>query len=146
MRIPRILAKLGTVLDVRVEQDGARYTLQWRRGAMWLCTDARGRRLYLVPKPRGEERDVPSSAKGAVGIYRQFTDFSPSRVTLGAPRIGEPEPRGRVCSIAYRSQKWSGTPQDYEHEAEGRLRLVELGEVFVISGGTLRVTPAGIQG
>jgi hypothetical protein len=65
---------------------------------------------------------------------------------LQAVRLKEQVSKGRVVSIAYRSDKWTGTLKDYEHECKSRIQLYQAGDVYVISGGKLRVAPSGIQG
>jgi hypothetical protein len=146
MKVPSVLAYLGSVLDLRIEVKGTYQTLGWGRHSMWLCADSSRRRLYIVPRPDGRRRKLtPEVAEGAK-VFRAWADFEPVGFNASTVTVGRPVRRGRVASIAYRSEKWSGKPQDYQHDCGGGISLRQVGDVYVISGGDLSVTPSGIQG
>jgi hypothetical protein len=151
VKVPTTLARLGDVLDVRVERDGKRVTLTWRR-PYWLCADTTLRRLWLVPAPRGRGEklagaSLPADLKAAAKVHKRWSDFEPERAARAGVRLGEPRERGVAVSIGYRSDKWTGNAEDYEHAFEsGRTRVRQLGDVYLISGGGITVTPAGVKG
>lgn len=152
MRVPGTLALLGEFLDMRVEDEGRRFTLSLR-GTYWLCADEKGAgALWVVPAPRGpgarKGRELTPDERGARRVFKRFNDYEPERVTAARVRLGEERERGRCASIAYRSSKWSGRPQDYEHTFEARPfpRLVQCGQVYRLTGGRIKVTAAGIVG
>ncbi|WP_224371106.1 hypothetical protein [Hyalangium versicolor] len=150
MRIPHALAQLGTVLELRVEKDGKRSTLSWPKKGLWLCTDSTQKRLYLVPAPKAAPGPLAGPAKralkGVARAYKRWSEFEAANVTPATVELGATEDRGCVASIAYRSDKWSGRAEDYEHDFKGRPRLCCVGSVYVISGGGFSVTPSGIRG
>jgi hypothetical protein len=151
VKLPSALAQLGTVLDVRVEKDGKRERLSWPRGSLLLCADSSEKRLWLVPAPGGRSRKLTDAQRtkdveSAARVVKRWSDFEAGTVTAAKVSLGKEKLRGRVVSIGYRSDKWSGKAENYEHECEGPMRLRQFGTVYVISGGGLRITPSGIQG
>jgi hypothetical protein len=151
MRLPEVLAQLGTVLELRVENGGKRSTLTWPRGSLWLCTDAAEQRLYLVPCPKTRARKISAAAgvpgvKEAARAHRRWSEFEPGNINTVRCRGGKSKRRGRVASIAYRSDKWDGRAKDYEHQFTQAPQLRQVGTVYVISGGGLAVSPSGIRG
>lgn len=144
MSIPKHLAELGRVLDLRVERDGVRGLLKLR--GLVMCSDSTERRLWLVPAPKGRKQKLQPSQADVAQVFKNWTQFEASGVKPQQVRLGEPEYLGRVVTIGYRSDKWDGTPRDYEHLFERPPRLTRLGDVYRISGGGLRVTPRGVVG
>jgi hypothetical protein len=80
-------------------------------------------------------------------VYGKWHDLEPIGATEGLVTVSdEPVFKGLVSSIGYRSDKWSGEFEDYEHVFRRRPRLFRAGDVYRISGGALRVTARGIVG
>ncbi len=150
MKLPAVLVKLGEVLDLKVEKDGKRRVLTWRR-TYWLCADETERRLWLVPKPttRGGKLNAARAGrelKAAMRVHERWSDFTPELLTPVRVRLGAERERGRGITIGYRSTKWTGKAEDYEHQFEGANKVRQLGSVYLISGGGVSVTPAGVRG
>ncbi|WP_338866295.1 hypothetical protein [Myxococcus stipitatus] len=106
----------------------------------------------MVPRPKGRVRKLTRDARTpeiehAARLHKRWSDFEAGTLHSASVVVDSPERIGRVVSIAYRSDKWSGRSQDYEHEVESRrVQLHRLGDVYRITGGGLSVTPAGITG
>jgi hypothetical protein len=146
MKLPSVLAYLGSVLDLRIEESGSYQVLTWPRHSMWLCADASRRRLYIVPRPRARRRKLTDKVAAGAEVFRSWADFEPVGFSPSTVTVSQPVRRGRVKHIAYRSEKWSGKAEDYQHDCGAGISLRQAGEVYVISGGDLSVTPTGIQG
>lgn len=146
---PDALVMLGQVLELQVERAGRRTLLEWRRRPHILATDETKRALWLFPAPRKRRKAAnPDAAvlKTLAGVFRAWSDFEPENVdAVRLPAAGNWKFRGEVVRINYRSRKWSGKAEDWQHDFEGTARLVQLGNLFRISGG-FAVKPAGITG
>jgi hypothetical protein len=140
---------LGEVLDLRVEQDGRRSTLSWKR-PHWLCAEPGTQRLWILPMPAEEPEpleDFDEDLRAAAKLYRRWSDLVPVGATRVQVRItSSAEFRGHVNVIGYRSSKWNGSFDEYEHIFTRPPRIERAGEVYRITGSTLRVTPGGIDG
>ena len=149
MKIPRSLAALGEVLDLRVERDGRRSTLRWN-SAHWLCGEASAKRLWIVPASREEPaplEDFEEDLRDAIKLYRRWHDLTPIGATAIEVKVSDPPVfRGFVNVIGYRSDKWSGDFDNYDHVFTSPPQIEKFGEVYRISGGALRVTAGGITG
>lgn len=151
MNLPGVVAKLGTVLEVRVESKGKLSTLHWP-DEVWLCGDPSGRRLFLLPRPSRRARQLKGTVaereevQQAISLFKRWSDFQPAYFNPTQVRDASTVDLGRVRAVAYSSDKWSGTANDYEHQFKGAPRLRQAGSLYVISGGGLSVTPSGIRG
>lgn len=142
------LVRLGQVLDLVLENDGRRSTLEWGR-PLWLCTDLSRKVLWLVPAPPSRGTMFPRRPVGELrqlgSVHRLWSDFEPARVARVRGSFGPWRYRGRAVRIGYRSDKWSGKPANYEHDFKGHTRVIQSGRVYRLSGG-LAVKPSGITG
>lgn len=146
MRVPRAVAVLGKVLDLRVERpDGFVTLLKVRRD---MCADESKKKLWLLPPVRQKYGAVAGvDFRGAEKVYRLWHDLEPIGFAAASVRLGEDVYRGRVLTIGYRSDKWTGQDEDYTHSFRAPYpRLVQSGDVYRISGGALRVTARGVTG
>src|SRR5262245_27545797 len=108
--VPDGLVRLGQVLDLVVERDGRRSTLQWRP-ALWLWTDVSRKVLWLMSAPKSRGSAYPRRPAGELrqlgSVHRLWSDFEPARVVRHRVRLGrEWRYRGRAVRIGYRSDKW----------------------------------------
>lgn len=147
---PDALVMLGQVLYLQVERNGRRTVLDWPpRRVQILATDETKKALWIFPAPKKRRKAAnPDAAvlKTLAGVFRAWSDFEPENVdAVRLPTGGKWTFRGEVVRISYRSRKWSGRPEDWQHDFEGTARLVQLGNLFRISGG-FAVKPAGITG
>lgn len=146
MRVPDRLAYLGRALDMTLEHNGERTTIGWSR-SHWLCTDEGRRDLWIVPAPRTRGRQLErGEAKALEDVVRLWSQFEPTRLTAAEFRLGHEKQRGVAVSIAYRSDKWTGRLEDYEHAFNRPASVVQAGDVYRLSGPRLRVTAAGVTG
>jgi len=148
MRVPRAVAVLGEVLDLTLEGDGRRSTIRLKR-PYWLCGEPGRERLWLYPAAKTKPQplsDFGDELREAKKLYRRWHDLVPIGATDVRLRVGPPELVGRVKTIGYRSHKWSGKFDDWQHDFRRPPRLERAGEVYRISGGALRVTARGIEG
>lgn len=141
--IPTRLVPLGEFLDFRLEEDG-RIRRIGLKGRAWLCSDLGKRRLFVVPVRTRRARRAPSKRGGQV--FELWNDRPANEDFTVSVRVGPPVVRGRCLAIGYRSNKWGRKPTDYEHQFTRPPRVTQLGAVYRISGGALRVTARGITG
>lgn len=113
-----------------------------------LVSDAKGVTLFVVPAAVAEKPFKPSKkVKGAANMFRDWSQQQPQDLFEHAVRLGKDELVGRARVITYRSDKWTGKPEEYEHIFdEPGPRVVRSGQVIRISGNGVRVTPAGVDG
>lgn len=142
--IPARLVTLGTLLDLTVEHEGRRFVLRFK-SKHWLCSDTGARRLFITPKTTVLEKRPPSRGK-AGKLFEKWNDFDPRRELIEQVKVGTPEYRGRVIAVGYRSAKWRREMTDYQHDFDTPPRLTQLGQVYRIAGGDVRVTSRGITG
>lgn len=146
VRVPAKLAYLGQALDMVLERGGQRSTIGWTR-RHWVCTDAKRESIWIFPAPREKGRPLrDGEASDLADVVRLWSQFEPTRQTLVEYRVGKTTPRGSCVSLAYRSDKWSGKPADYEHAFDYPARVVQAGDVYRLTGPRLRVTAVGITG
>lgn len=144
MSISSRLVILGRVLDLRVEHDETIRKIAWK-GAHWLFADASRKRLFITPAlktkaPRGGRFDELAK------VYREWSQFDSEQAFTDKVRLGPSQIRGRVRTIGYRSDKWTGRQRDYQHDFNHPPRLTQMGDVYRIAGAGLRITPGGIVG
>jgi hypothetical protein len=146
MNVPATLVYLGVALDLSLEVDGHRTTIAWKK-KHWLCSDAAGRTLYVVPASTRQRRARRTDERErAAKVYERFSQHESERVDELEVKLGPPTKRGRAATIAYRSDKWTGKSVDYEHAFDAPPRVVQAGNVYRLAGPSLRVTAAGITG
>lgn len=164
-RPPEVAVKLGTVLDLVVEDRDVRLFLRdW--GGWQLLTDEDGMerepgraRLYLFAGKLEldgelEPDDLPEAAATHVAWNQREAD------KVGTLREIPDEIgwyQGRVLEIGYRSDKWArkGKTHDYhhiftEHGAQPprlytNTKNIDRARAAVITGGDMSVTPEGID-
>jgi len=158
--IPAVTVCLGTVLDLRVRQNAStRLTIgDWRDWLMLAdenAMDSERPRLYLVPGELSADDSREAIGPAAETYERwhkrgyEFVDD----VEISESDIGHLQ--GRVLVIGYRSDKWGGESNDYDHdfcEGDGSPPLlytnrasVDNATAAVIVGGDMRITPRGIE-
>jgi len=157
-RVPRVTAKLGTVLDCTIAYGSKRHFVNEWRGFQLLtgehAMDAQRPALYFV---KGRLRGDPGvDAEAAAETYRRWHDRDPAKVGELDCADACPHAQGRMLRLGYRSDKWGkrNTYVDYDHdflEDSGTAPLVytntrTLGAAttIVVVGGSMRVTERGI--
>lgn len=131
--------------DVRKFRPKGRPLLQWSKSAKALIIWTGVR---TPKKRRGLELDAAQAR-----MYELWTDDThraDSLRTLRTPAItGDWERVGRIISLGYHSDKF-GEPENFDHTFTSSVRLYRFGAagpaLWVIRGGTLRVTRRGIEG
>lgn len=141
--IPRRLVILGRALDLHLLADGKKARLGWTSKHL-LCSDLGRRRLFIVPE-RSAKASAPKSAR-ARDVYRAWSGDEAREDLRTSVRLAAPVYRGRCAAVAYRSDKWGRAPTDYQHDFITPPRITQIGEVYRIAGGDLRVTERGITG
>jgi hypothetical protein len=145
VKLPASVAILGEGLDMTYV-DGSEKKLTKLHGYA-VCAGVDGRTLWIWPYPKRESAKSPDQVKRAAKLFESWSGLEAGTVNEGRPRLGPTVERlGRIKSIGYRSNKWTGKSQDYQHEYESAPVLVRSGEVYRVSGGKQRVTPRGIVG
>ena len=145
MRLPTSAAVLGSGLDLTYEDDKGNVQKMDLRG-LTIAADLDERTIWIVPTPKkhvapnGDHSNATRLRKRWSGLKPEFTMFATVPESNAARRIG------RIRTIGYRSNKWSGKPTDYEHKYSSAPVIVESGRVLKIRGGKQRVTPRGITG
>jgi hypothetical protein len=148
MHVPTNLSQLGEVLDVRFRAPGKQYApdiydLLDLRGFVLLATPD-GTTLFFVPRGEPAKKDVSKAAKR---LREKWSALESDQVFSRKLRLGRTtEIIGRVFTIGYRSDKWTGRRRDYEHPYESPPRLSRSGEVYRLAGGGQTVTALGIEG
>lgn len=145
MKLPDSVALLGGGLDLTFESKGKVYEMELRGLALSASPDRRT--LWLWPRPKKPTRVSVSEFPRAAELRRAWSQLKPDEVLVARPRLGKSVVKlGRVLSIGYRSDKWTGTNDDYQHNFSAPPILERSGQVLRLRGGKLRVTPDGIRG
>jgi hypothetical protein len=113
---------------------------------------AHKRRVKKLASSRRSTRRNPAGQEleRAKKTFRMWHGFSPSdvqRVRMNREIPSAMVKLGEVKKIVYRSSKWSGKAQDYEHTMKPpypSLSVGASGRPLLIHGGTTRVSPRGL--
>jgi hypothetical protein len=165
-KVARVTTLLGVVLDLQLELQGGRKRLlvtEWEGWALLTDNDgmdrAEGRaRLYLVPfVDTAGKFNAPRALELGAETYKRWHERRSDDVLhLDVPDSFAHE-QGRVLRIGYRSDKWRrrGDAVDYDHDfrEDGATapklytdsRELQAARGAVITGGSMRVTEAGID-
>jgi hypothetical protein len=145
MQLPASVAVLGKVLDIQYVTNGEIRKTSFPDFA--LCSGPDRKTLWLWPFPKKRSARQPDQVKGAAKIRESWSELEADTVYEARPPLGKTVERlGTIKTIGYRSDKWTGTNRDYQHEYESAPVIYRSGNVFRIRGGSQRVTPRGIVG
>lgn len=144
-RVPASLAELGDGLDITYVADGKSFKLNLHGLVVGGAPDKKT--IWIVPKPVGRSRKSLDSVKASAKLRKSWSALEPDEdVKKIKARDGKPERLGLVKAIGYRSDKWSGHKASYQHDYTVPPVLTRVGEMYRVSGGKQRITPAGITG
>lgn len=157
--VPPVTVLLGAVLDVRVEAGTIRTFIDDWDGWLLLtdenAMESNRPRLFLVASDLadGTQLEAVGPAADTYERWHKREHDGVAEVDVSGNEIGYYQ--GRVQSIGYRSDKWSGkgTEHDYDHDfTEGEppklytdRASIEDSRAAVIVGGDMRVTERGID-
>lgn len=152
LNVPEVLTELGNALTVELTNGR---TIDFQKG--WLfCATETGRAIWLI-KPDKKRRTTLTNrhlwVRKAESLYKRFTNFEPAgyaKATIIRPTQNQFRNIGRVKTISYRSNKWSGKPKGYIHTFE-RAPSAWFNEdggknLLKIMGPKMRLTTRGIEG
>ncbi len=150
-------AECGTLLDIRYASAGEQFIvsprgraaplLQWSQPASALVV------WFGLKMPRPRPASSPDASASAA--YERWTDYERAASTereFTTPALtGSWRSLGRAVAIGYRSDKFSdkGKPVAYDHAFTSKVRVYALGaskQLYVLRGGSLRLTRRGIEG
>jgi hypothetical protein len=145
------LSEHGRVVELRVElADGRIESHTWRSGEPLLLWSPKARALVFVHGarvPRATRGNVPRD-DGAAATWERFH----GKQATGVRELEIPSARlaelGRGLIVAYRGPRWGGRVA--EHKLGRNVRVwsgsVDARRVYVLTGGSLRMTARGIEG
>jgi hypothetical protein len=116
--LPR-LALLGAAVEIRT----TKATLK-PRGALLLVSED-GRQIVIARPASRQSIRQPSGAARARGMFEKWAGRkSVNAVRLSIPASSAAFDLGDVLAIRYRSDKWTGRAQLYEHKFEGKATAI----------------------
>jgi len=117
-QLPR-LALLGSAVEIRT----SRSTLK-PRGALLLVSED-GRQIVIARPTSRQAIAAPSGAARARGMFAKWAGRKSERaLRLSVPTSALSFDLGDVLAIRYRSDKWGGRAQLYEHKFEGKATAI----------------------
>jgi len=155
IKVPNVLVTLGKCLEIKGTH--VHYFFPSKENIS-LCSDI-GNKLYaiktnqkLTPKKyflQLWENEITKIEK-AIELYEKFHDFETKSGTIIKPPRGFWWNVDRCEMIVYSSDKWSGKRQKYIHEFKNP-PLIWVNHktnpaLVMLSGGRIKITPAGIRG
>ena len=159
-RVPRVTAKLGTVLDCTIAHGSARAFVDEWKGFQLLtgvnAMDSRRPCLYFVRGRLGSDPGISErAARAGANTYKRWHQRDPARVGELDTEPCEYQ-QGRMLRLGYRSDKWGqrGRAVAYDHDflEDGgsaplvytNTRTLEAATTIIVVGGSMRVTERGI--
>lgn len=154
-----IYAELGIALQLVIEDRDRVITfdfLRAKKDQVLLCSNGSGTALFLF---YAQERTIPTvqtldkhqnALNKASKLYERWSDLELDTINSYGVRDKKLINAGRVISITYRSDKWTGNNTDYIHTFKKppivKMDDLDEPEFIQISGGKLKVQPRGIVG
>lgn len=150
--IPNAVAILGKAISIQVQSGDEIYEYAFKRKHIFV-SDGAGKRIWIFPVQKtGKTSKKPSQSTmlRVADRYSDFTDFDPNSVEQHKVTESKLKPVGRLLSIVYESNKWTGKSGRYIHDFKTP-PLVKMDndddpKMIEISGGKLRIKPEGIIG
>jgi hypothetical protein len=168
LAIPKTVVILGAALDMEIERpNGKRLIYSWR--SPWaeysrrtkgiealITTNTLGNELYILPfkaKRVGphrmkqfieRHRDAPEGAK----LYKKWSDFPAKLALIMVAPNAKLHRAGKVISLSYVSDKWTGRDKAYIHTFRQAPELYSCRQrkIHTLFSKTIKVTPDGIKG
>lgn len=152
LNVPEVLAELGEALTIELTNGR---TLDFKKGWLFTATET-GRAIWIL-KPDKKRAVKPNNRhlwiRKAESLYKRFTDFEPDKyalVTIKRPTQEKFRNIGRVKTIAYKSDKWTGKAKGYIHTFKKPPSIWSnedgAGNLLKIMGPKMRLTIRGIEG
>lgn len=157
MKIPSELIYLGRTISVTTDTEEFKFALK-DKVDLYSSTD--GKSLWcLQTKKKVVDRSIFEKivekrfdkVKKSLQLYEKWHEFESSSGSILDKPKGFLHDAGRVVSIVYQSDKWTGKKQKYIHTFKNKPKLrvnrkKSTPTVLSITGGKIRVKNEGITG
>jgi hypothetical protein len=142
-----VLASLGSVLELEIGES----VWRWPKGQCEMLWHQPSRSLVWFDCDEIPLEPAQVATKKAEAVYSRFKDREATRVRAAEYRVKGPwHSFGRASRVDYHSDKW-GQKAAYTHALGRNVTFYRQGTdagpwLFVLRGGTLRVTRRGLVG